>query len=254
MHEPIFYLNPENSTVVVFIHGFMGSPRQFERTAHSVHAQGFSAASLLLPGHGYSVKEFSQSTSEKWQNSVNAEIERFSLKYNKIFLVGHSMGCLLAINAADKYCGKISGLYLIACPFRLKGLSVQSLKVRLKQIFYSKTHPMKATYFNGSSVPLSLSLLWRSAKPAAELRKLMIISKANLHNIRVPVTAVYSSSDEVVSADSLEIFKTALDRTLLTTIDLSDSYHAYYPEHEQSVIESTLISAVALCQARQDGH
>ena len=244
MHKPFFLENSESSSVVVFIHGFMGSPQHFEGLAKSIQAQGHSVASLLLPGHASTAKAFSLSTMEMWQDHVNTEVERLTFTYRSIFLVGHSMGCLLAINAAIKYCEKVTGLYLIACPFVLNGFSMQSLRVRLKQTFYRKNHPMKSAYIAGSSVPLTPGLIWRSIKPAAELKKLMRVTKENLCNVRAPVTAVYSPADEIVSMKSLDVLKSGLTHATFDYVALSDSNHAYYPDPEQAIIESSLLAAV----------
>lgn len=254
VHKPLFLDNSADKGIVVFVHGFMGSPRQFDKMAENVHCQGYSVASILLPGHGATTKEFSSCTMESWLNHVYTEVERYSRSYDNIYLVGHSMGCLLAINTAIKYSERVRGVLLIACPFKLKGFSVHSLKVRIKQAFYRKSHPIKAAYLAGSSVPLSPSLIWHSAKPAAELKKLILITKDNLPDIHVPVTAIYSSADELVSIDSLDILRTGLKQTAIKYIALSDSLHAYYPEHEQAVIESTLLHCMGVEASKQTGE
>ena len=245
MHEPIFLKNNESDAVVVFIHGFMGSPRQFDALARSVRHQGFSAASLLLPGHASTVKDFSSSTMEKWQDYVNAEIGRLSLSFRRVFLVGHSMGCLLAINAANKHGEIVNGLFLIACPLVLSVFSARSLRIWLKQVFRRKTHPIKSAYVAGSSVPLKPSLIWRFSKPFAELKRLILVTRDSLCNVRVPVTAVFSPSDEIVSMESLDDLRAGLTQAPFDYIALSDSSHAYFPEHERSLIESSLLTAVA---------
>jgi len=244
LHTPSFLENSTGKGIVIFIHGFMGSPRQFDKLAECVYRAGFSAASVLLPGHGSTAKEFSSGTMESWLNHVYAETERF-LWHDKIYLVGHSMGGLLAINTAVKYGERVSGIFLIACPFKFRTFSKQTISVRLKQAFCNKRHPMKAAYLTSSSIQLRPSIIWRIVKPTSELKKLMQITKDKLHDIRVPVTAVYSAYDELVSVDSLEILKTGLTQTTFESLILSDSLHAYYPAHEQAAIEKQL---VALCE------
>ena len=246
MHDPIYLENTAKNSIFVFIHGFMGSPRQFDRLAHSVHAQGYSAASLLLPGHGSTVKEFSSATMENWQDYIEAEVGRLPTDYDGIHLVGHSMGCLLAINEAAKNRRNIHSLFLIACPLKLKGFSVHSLKVRLKQVFYRKSHPVKAVYMASNSVPPTPSLIWRIAKPTAELKKLIQRTNNNLSSVHVPVTAVFSLDDELVSIESLDMLKNGLAQASFNSIMISDSLHAYYPEHEYSIIESSLFSSISI--------
>jgi carboxylesterase len=244
MHETRILKNSVKADIVVFIHGFMGSPRQFDRLADVVYSKGYSAMSLLLPGHGGSLKEFSNATSAEWTDYVNAEIGLISKAYDRIFIVGHSMGCLLAINAYLKYSEYVHGLFLIYCPFKLDYLSHYAIKARLRQMFYKKTSKIKSAYRTGCSVPLMPSIIWRSIKPAAELKKLTSSTIDTLHNIFVPITAIYSSSDEVVSTDSLDVLNSGAKNSTVKSIMLADSLHAYFTENEQTVIENALIDAV----------
>jgi len=244
LHTPIYLENPIKSGIVVFIHGFMGSPRQFDYLAAAVYDRGFSAAALMLPGHGGSAKDFSLGTYERWQGHVNSEIERFSSDYKDIWLVGHSMGGLLAINAAVKYSGYSRGVFSIACPFIMSAFSSFALKVRFKQVFGKKSDPIKAAYLSASSVPPSPSLIWRAAKPASELKTLMAAARANLLNLHLPVTAVYSASDELVSIASLDILRAELTCAEFEEVLLTDSFHAWYPKHEQAIIENALLKFV----------
>ena len=240
LHVPYYSEAAGSDGLVVFIHGFMGSPRQFDRLAETAHQHSRSAAALLLPGHGGSVKDFSAGTMERWQEHVNDEIERLS-RYNKsIWLVGHSMGCLLAINAAVRYSEYVRGLLLIACPLKLKWLTLRNLRIRVLPVTGRKTNPMKKEYLSGCSVKRTPDFLWRFTKPLSELKKLMAVARDNLPNISAPVTAVFMPADEVVSIDSLEILKSGLSDATLKQIILYDSLHAYFPEHEFASIEHEL--------------
>ena len=244
MHSAKSLEHSDKTNIVVFIHGYMGSPRQFDRLAEVAYNEGYSALSLLLPGHGSGTKEFSKATMAKWQEHVNSEVECFSKKYQHIFLVGHSMGCLLAINAAVEYGEHVCGLFLIACPFKVSYINMAAIRVRLQQLFYQKTHLMKAAYHKGRSVPLFPNLLWRNIKPANELMKLTSFTKMNLHNVKEPITAIYSLADEVVSIKSLKILKSRATQTSVKSIVLTDSLHAYYTENEQALIEKTLLECI----------
>ena len=245
MHSPKFLENSDKTNIVIFIHGYMGSPRQFDRLVEIAYNEGCSVLSLLLPGHGSTTKEFSKATMTKWQNHVNSEVERFSKEYKRIYLVGHSMGCLLSINAAAKYSEHVCGLFLIYCPFKVRYINIAAIKVRLKQLLYPKTNPVKAAYHKGRSVPLMPNLLWRNIKPASELMKLISFTREKLHNIKVPITAVYSLSDEIISMKSLQILKSGATQTSVKSIILTDSLHAYYTSEEQAVIEEALMAFVS---------
>ena len=240
-HAPYFLENQTKSGVVLFIHGFMGSPRQFYKFAHSVHEKGKSAAVLLLPGHGGTSKEFSTGTYERWQKHVDHNVEYLSQVYKDIWLCGHSMGGLLATNAAIKYSEHIRGLFLIACPFKLRKISARVLKARFVQMFSKK---IKTEYKKSSSVPHAPPLLWHTIKPYSELKKLIVATKANLPNLQKNVTAAYSTSDETTSIKSLDILKSGLTKATLEQIQLTDSMHAYFPEHERQLLTQALLKMV----------
>ena len=266
-HAPYFLENPAENGIVIFIHGFMGSPRQFDKLAAAVQKQGRSAAALLLPGHGGSVRDFAAGTSARWQDYVDAEVESYSRDYADIWLAGHSMGGLLAINAAVRHGEQapgqqppemqtpgagppeerapgahIRGIFTIACPFKLTTFSAYTIRFRIKQVFSRKDAPARVAYLDGSSVRLSPGLLWSSATQAVELKKLMSKARGNLPLLRAPVFAAYSTSDELTSIQSLDIFRSELSGAPFEHLLLTDSLHAYYPEHEQTLLESSLLS------------
>jgi len=245
-HAPLILENPAGKGIVVFIHGFMGSPRQFDKLVKIVYQEGYSAAALLLPGHGGSAKDFSSGSYIRWQNHANSEIEGFSSNYENIWLVGHSMGCLLAINAAVKYSRYVRGIFLIACPFKITLFSLYAAKVRFRQIFRHSDDSMKAAYIDSCSVSPSPSLIWRILRPAAELWKLIRVARISVTEVQMPVIAAYSTADELVSFKSLDILKTGLHVAPFKQVVLSESLHTYFPDYEWSVIERNLIDMITV--------
>ena len=235
-HTPVYREHPDAKGLVAFIHGFMGSPRQFAGLIDFTYNQGFSVAALLLPGHGGSAKYFGTGRSEIWQDFVDSKIEQFSIKYKNIILAGHSMGCLLAINASVKYPEYVHGLFLIACPFIRTLVSPYAIKLRFKQAFAQKSNPIKKAYFENCSVKLTPDFLWYNIKPSLEIKKMIHISEDDLPKVKVPVTAVFSTADELISIKSLDILKSGLHDVPFEEIIISDSLHAYYTPEEQTVI------------------
>ena len=243
-HAPFFHKHPEAKGIVLFIHGFMSSPRQFDKFVETVHSTGCSAAALLLPGHGGRAKDFATGSFDIWQSHVNSEVERFSQDYNRIWLVGHSLGGLLALNAAVRYSSHVRGVFTIATPFKLIVFSSHSAKVRMRQIVSGKNSPLKAVYLANNSIKLSPDLIWCFIKPAVEMKKIIQATKNNLPNIRAQVTSVYSKSDELTSFESLQILKSGLTGVPFNQLILTDSLHGYYPQHEQALIEQELTKLI----------
>ena len=132
-HEPYLIEAPLADTLVLLIHGITGSPHQFDALARHLYAEGISVQSLLLPGHGSTAKAFAQSGRLEWERSVNRAVRHALLRYKNVVLVGHSMGCLLAINAYHTLPEKhaIRGLVLLAPPLRIH-LTSECIRKNLK--------------------------------------------------------------------------------------------------------------------------
>lgn len=241
LSETVFLENPAEKGLVIFIHGFMGNPRLFDGFAKLVNKQGYSAASLLLPGHGGSVKDFASSTREQWQAHVDAEIGRFSGDHSNIWLVGHSMGGLLALNAAVRPDVRVRGVFMIASPFKLAVFPIKANITRIKYIFYRKTQPKKIAFLANAGIRFSPGVLIRIIKPFAQLRKIMRGTRVILPDVRVPVTAVYSTSDELSSIKSLDILRSGLSGAPFDQLLLSESLHAFFPAGERAEIDRALI-------------
>ena len=243
-HEPSFIENKDSKSAVIFVHGFMGSPRQFDRMARFVYKNGFSAAVLLLPGHGKTLKDFATCTYRQWKEHVKSEIDRLSEGFDDIWLVGHSMGGLLVLSAALYPNPKVRGVFPIACPFELTFLSKADIKVRMLQILGNDEN-IKEEYLDKNSIPRSSSLLFHALAPMVEVKKLMRATKSSLPRIRTPVTAVYSISDELISIKSLEILKSGLAKAHFEHVVLTDSLHAYYTADEKEKIEQALLEFIS---------
>jgi len=244
VHSPGFIGFPDSKNLVVFIHGFMGGPRQFDRLAKSVSQNGFNAAILLLPGHGVSLKEFSSCTYRQWIEHVREKIDGFSQDYDNIWLVGHSMGGLLALDASVYPSTKLRGVFTIACPFEIKRLSKADIKVRFVQLFGKEDNIIKAEYINRSSVPRKPSVLFHSLAPMIEVKKFMYTTKSKLSKVCIPVKAIYSISDELVSINSLVILKSGLKKAPFEYAVLVESLHGYYTEEDKSSIEEMLLDFI----------
>ncbi len=118
LHEEYVRIIPGADTAVLFLHGIVGTPRHFDTTLPLVHLvpENWSVYSLLLPGHGGSVDDFSASSMDVWKKYVWSIFDRLALTHEKVALVGHSMGTLFAIQLAIEKGQKIPFLFLIASP------------------------------------------------------------------------------------------------------------------------------------------
>lgn len=117
-HREYIRLVPGADTAVLFLHGIVGTPRHFDSRLPLVQLvpETWSVYSLLLPGHGGSVEDFSVSTMQQWKDYVWKTFDALAQTHRHIVLAGHSMGTLFAIQLAIEKGEKIPFLFLIAAP------------------------------------------------------------------------------------------------------------------------------------------
>ena len=100
-HKEFIRINDNSNTAILFIHGIVGTPNHFNDFV-SLVPESFSVFNLLLDGHGKGVKDFSKTSMKTWETQVDSVVEELSLTHEKICIVAHSLGTLLAIDQAIK--------------------------------------------------------------------------------------------------------------------------------------------------------
>ncbi len=230
-NEPFCWL-AGSDTLVIFIHGFLGSPDSFRSLARRLHGLGMDCAALRLPGHGGTVRAFSRVKAPEWSSHVRAEIDRLRPGYRRVILCGHSLGSLLALNytagetdalavsrpapgpgrepAGERRAGAmaapaapIQGLILFCAPMRLR-LRPFPLRAGLK-LFLMPPHrddPVIAAYrlSYGLCQPLlnPLALL----RPTIALIQVMRQTRERLPHITAPTLIIQSLRDETAAPAS----------------------------------------------------
>ncbi len=250
MHKPILLEHDDAAAIVIFIHGFMGSPNQFTFLTDAVFASGYSCASVLLPGHGGDGKSFAANGLQNWEDCVQTEIERHTKRYARIFLVGHSMGGLLALNASIQNSDAIRGVAMLSSPTHMRFFAPRSIWARLCLLCYKKGQVVKRDYLSAysiSNVHAWEYLTWR--RPIAGLFRLIKKTRSNLADVSVPVLLFHSRMDEAVSFKSAAILSEGLSGAENETVVLQKSWHAHYTPEERVLLRERLLCFLVRCSA-----
>jgi carboxylesterase len=104
---------------VLLLHGFTGSPGDLKAVASTLQKAGFACEIPLLPGHGTTPEDLNQTRVQAW---IDASRDAFAKleKTKPRFVVGLSMGALLATLLAAEFKQDVAGLVLISPAFALK--------------------------------------------------------------------------------------------------------------------------------------
>ena len=235
-HSPSFRDVPGSDTAVLFVHGILGTPDHFLDLLPLI-PESWSYANLLLPGHGGSVRDFARASMVSWRDAVTEGLDRLAQTHRRLLLVGHSMGTLFCINEALHRSDKVAGLFLLAPPL-YPMLTLTATRQSLQVSFGQKrsTAALQAAY-DACSITHTKKL-WQYLgwiPRFTELFQAARMARMEITELTVPVVAVHSQHDELVSRRSCRVLENADCATLHT---LPSSGHFYYPPEDLATLQS----------------
>ena len=193
----------------LLIHGFTGSPAHMRYLGQSLNDKGYTVKGLLLPGHGTSLKQMEKTNSRDWWTKVESEYQELREKYDRVYVLGLSMGGILSLLLAQEY--DVDKVVPIAAPIKLQD-KLAYLTPILKYFKRFRRWPEESIddYDIGySGMPV---------KTVPELLKLMKKAKSNLAKVECPTLIVQSYQDQTVKPVSAEIIHkniTSSDKEIL---------------------------------------
>ncbi len=244
-HREYIRLVPGANTAVLFLHGIVGTPRHFDCRLPlvSLVPENWSVYSLLLPGHGGCVKDFSASTMAQWKAYVWKTFDRLSQTHRRVILAGHSMGTLFAIQLAVEKGEKIPFLFLLAVPLcpqvSLAGMG-HCLSLTLCPS-HSKT-AVQAAMFDSGSVTLT-KRFWKYIPWLPNLLSLLKEAqrtKKLLPALHTKALVFQSRKDEMVARRSAKYLAKS---PFVQLSVLKKSTHFYYDAAETKAVQQAFIKA-----------
>lgn len=97
---------------LLMLHGFLGSPLSSHPMANYLAEHGISVHCPLLPGHGHYPDKLHKIPRQAWLAEAQEAFELVQGQYDELFLMGHSMGAVLAARLCLQN-PEISGLIML---------------------------------------------------------------------------------------------------------------------------------------------
>ena len=104
---------PGNSTGVLLIHGFTGSPSEMRPMGQYLAQEGYTVVGPLLPGHGTNWQDLARRRWHEWADAVEQAFQNLKSRCRTIFVCGGSMGGLLTLYLAERH-PEIAGILPMA--------------------------------------------------------------------------------------------------------------------------------------------
>lgn len=179
----------------ILIHGFTGSPLELDSLANALFEAGYQVSAPVLNGHGGSKDDLRRATANSWVASVQP-IAAEAAKHRPVHLIGFSMGAMIASIIAQRI--QVSSVTMLA-PAVYYASS--------KQMFEAMARQIKETW---DGARMRRDILKARLEQAAEtpiqsyrqFRRLVLMAKPTLVNLRIPLCVIQGQQDEVVEPRS----------------------------------------------------
>ncbi len=237
-HEPYIRIVPGSDTAVLMVHGITGSPRHFDGVMEAVPGN-WTVYNILLEGHGGSAEDFAKASMTAWRGQVRAALDELCGNYRRVFLVAHSMGTLLVMDAYREHREKIKGTLLLNSPMKI-GVKPRMLPLALTAAFGLEKEDSSADVMKGDcGVELTKKLwVYLSWIPRyLELFHLVKECRKSVMDVEAPCVAIQSKHDELVSRKAIKYLGV---NPKIQIYELERSGHFGYFTEEQEFINSKL--------------
>ncbi|MFO8065527.1 MAG: alpha/beta hydrolase [Spirochaetota bacterium] len=223
---------------VLIIHGFTGKTSEMVFLATHLNTAGFTVAVPRLPGHGTNGKDFLQSNRHQWLRHVTDTYLDLRAEYERVYVVGLSMGGVLAALIAAQL--KPDGIALCA-----PAILVSRRDMFLTPILAPCIARWKIPYEPDSEDPVERELQqeyygFQWIRPAAQLYKLMKESRRRLRDITCPTLTIVSTEDTVVPTAVAAFIEKRVASRHTHHVELTQSDHVLVDGVERERVASEI--------------
>ncbi|MBQ3553070.1 MAG: alpha/beta fold hydrolase [Clostridia bacterium] len=187
----------------LLIHGVAGGRYQMQKLKEKLEAAGIFAEAITIKGHEATKKELVSTKYYEWLSDANRRYLELCAKFSRVFVVGFSMGGLLALNLARRH--RPAGLILVNCPFFC--VNLPRVAKNILSDFRTLRFQNIRRYYASEKIPV---------KTLGQLKNLLEYTKLRLCEISTPALILQCDDDDVVipkSADYLYEHIKSKDKT-----------------------------------------
>lgn len=226
-----FHLTGDYPYACLILHGFSGSPGQLRPLGNAVFKNGMDVHAILLKGHGTDLRDLQGVKWHDWLKESENTYLQLKEKYQKVFVIGFSLGGVLTLLLSEKYIP--DKIVLISTPVKLQNAFLVSLLPLFRYfIRYWSFHNKKKLRVDLYDVDYTKFPLQSFYEVV--LAKQKAVKKLPL--IKSPALIIQSFRDEAVKPVSAEIIYNNILSTDKNILWLQDSAHLCVLGRERHVV------------------
>lgn len=241
--KPIYLKGSEYG--VLLLHGFTGTPQAMQYLGEFLHKNKFTVSIPVLEGHASHIKDLEKTRWEDWYHTAENALEELHQDCEKIFVIGLSMGGLLALHLAQQHPQIVHAFATLATPLYLQDFLVKHF---FKLVWYTPLrwiYKYKKKYSFGINDPRAYREYQTYDKipvaSVAQLLELQQIVRAELRYIHQPGFIAISKGDKTVPPGNLDYLKAALGSQEIDTLILKKSKHIITLDYEKELLAKKIL-------------
>lgn len=221
---------------ILFVHGFVGGVYDYNNFPNELEVyRKFDVYAFTLPGHEKSVVKDVKYT--EWIKAAEEQIEfLINHKYKEIYVIGHSMGGVIAAHLASKY-SQVKKVVLVAPAFRY--LNFKEGKVNIKG-FNSSVKEIPEL-FKSLGTETVLERFTKTPIPTLlEFTKLVNNLEKDLENITCPILTIQGLNDKVVPIESTELVYNSVKSITNILINVKELTHDCFRKKKKDEVKKVI--------------
>jgi len=227
--EPFFFLGDSSKPACLLIHGFTGTPKEMRWMGEFLNQQGYTCLGIRLAGHATNPEDMIRSRWTDWVASVEDGYQLLCGVTNDIFLVGLSMGGILALLMSTRLAPRVKGVVAMSTPSRLPTdypiWFIQLISIVMRYRPKSK-EPPGSGWFDKAAYKDHVAYAKNPVRSTVELKKLILEMRAALPKVNVPVLLIHSKDERYILPDNAEdIFAGLINASDKTKLYMTGSGH-----------------------------
>lgn len=226
INEP-FYFKGDNNKAVLLLHGWTATPYELRRLGVFLNESGYTVYAPMLRGHGTRPEDLEKVKFNDWINDSRGAYRKLKRKHQQVFVIGTSIGGTIAVSLA-KEIKDISGLVLMATPYRIKFEELMKLIVWLMGFFVRykrKFYP--PTFGSRKTITRIISYQVYPIKNVLETARMIKSSRRSLDKVTQPCFLMQSASDHIITKNSAKKFYQKISSSKKKIKYIKRSYHTF---------------------------
>jgi carboxylesterase len=235
---PIFL--PGGEEAFLLVQGYTDATSQLRYIAERLWERGYSVSVPRIPGNGTCGEDFLTTSWKDWLRRVTDEFFDLRCRYDRVHLLGVSLGGLLALILAGRF---EVGRLVLAAPAIVS--ASRSLRFARLLRFFIKKRPRKNYTFSG---PPEYSYIsreywrWNWPGPAASILKLQHMAKKILPRVKSDTFLIVSEKDGTVPPEAADFIETRIGSRRVSRCVLRESGHIIFDGHEKEKAADALLA------------